>query len=63
MTIAICCICHKPIGTDENPGAEQSHMACAMESVYGAHGKDPADGTHADAYKRACEKRAEQVGD
>ena len=61
MTKALCDICKKPVGPNDHPNAKVSHMACAMEQTYGAHGKDPAESIHAESYKRACEMRARQV--
>jgi hypothetical protein len=60
----LCSICGRSVGS-EHPGAEVSHMACAMERAYGLRGKDPAESANivtVMAYKHACEMRAGQVG-
>jgi len=58
-----CNICNLPVGSDDHhQNAMVSHVACAIESAYAAHGRTlPTESPYVDTYREACEKRAEQV--
>jgi len=62
VSVKMCSICGKPVGVHDHPHAEVSHNACVMERVYGEHGRNPAEGRHAQVYADACKMRKKQIG-